>query len=131
MALFKHDKKALDLQSIATLISEGCVLDGNLKAPSYARIDGSITGDVTVDEGLILGEKGSILGNVVTKDMVIYGTVTGNINTNTLEIRATGKVTGEIKTQTLLVENGAIYNGNLSMVREEVPVQHKQVPAIN
>ena len=87
MALFKNNKKALDLQSISTLISEGCLLDGNLKAPSYARIDGVLTGDATVDEGLILGEKGSILGNVVTKDMVVYGTITGNITVNTLEIR--------------------------------------------
>ncbi len=66
MSIFsKKDKVTLDLQSISTLISEGCILDGNLKAPAFARIDGQVTGDVMVDEGLILGEKGSILGNVI------------------------------------------------------------------
>lgn len=116
MAFFsKKDNVALDLQSISTLISEGCIIDGNIKAPAFARIDGQITGDVVVDEGLILGEKGSILGNILTKEMVIYGSITGNIQTNSLEIKATGKVTGEIRTQTLSVENGAVYNGSLSM----------------
>lgn len=118
MAFFsKKDKLDMDLQSISTLISEGCIVDGNLKAPAYARIDGQITGDLMVDEGLVIGEKGSILGNVITKEMVIYGNVTGNIQVNSLEIKSTGKVTGEIRTQTLQVENGAVYNGSLSMTQ--------------
>ena len=116
MAFFsKKDKLDMDLQSISTLISEGCILDGNLKAPAFARIDGQITGDVMVDEGLVIGEKGSILGNVITKEMVVYGTVTGNLQVNSLEIKSTGKVTGEIRTQALQVEHGAVYNGSLSM----------------
>jgi cytoskeletal protein CcmA (bactofilin family) len=129
MALFsKKDKVALDLQSISTLISEGCIFDGNLKAPAYTRIDGQVTGDVTVDEGLILGEKGSVLGNVITKEMVVYGVVNGNIQTNSLEIKATGKVTGEITTQALTVENGAVYNGSLSMSQNNKPAQPNKLP---
>ncbi len=128
MALFsKKDKVTLDLQSISTLISEGCILDGNIKAPAYVRIDGQITGDVIVDEGLILGEKGSILGNIITKEMVVYGVVNGDIQTNSLEIKASGKVTGEIRTQTLQVENGAIYNGSLSMTQNNKPVQQSKL----
>ena len=128
MAFFsKKDNVALDLQSISTLISEGCILDGNLKAPAFARIDGQVTGDVMVDEGLILGEKGSIMGNIITKEMVIYGTVTGNIQTSSLEIKATGKVSGEIRTQTLSVENGAVYNGSLSMTQNNKLAQTQKL----
>jgi len=126
MALFKKDKVALDMQSISTLISEGCIFDGNLKAPAYARIDGQITGDVMVDEGLIIGENGSIHGNVVTKEMVVYGVVNGNLQVNSLEIKASGKVTGEIRTQTLEVENGAVYNGSLSMTQNNKLAQQNQ-----
>jgi cytoskeletal protein CcmA (bactofilin family) len=128
MSLFsKKENVALDMQSISTLISEGCILDGNLKAPAYARIDGQITGDVFVDEGLILGEKGTILGNVITKEMVIYGSVTGNLQVNSLEIRASGKVAGEIRTQTLQVENGAVYNGSLSMTQNNKLAQGQKL----
>lgn len=118
MSIFsKKDKVAMELQSISTLISEGCIIDGNLKAPAYVRIDGQITGDVMVDEGLILGEKGVIMGNVTTKELVVYGTIDGNLQVASLEIKATGKITGEIRTQILAVENGAVYNGNLSMTQ--------------
>ncbi len=80
-----------------------------------------------VDEGLILGEKGSILGNILTKEMVVYGSVTGNIQTNSLEIKSTGKVTGEIRTQTLSVENGAVYNGSLSMTQNSKLAQGQKL----
>ena len=127
MALFKKDKVALDMQSISTLVSEGCIIDGNVKAPAFARIDGQITGDVMVDEGLILGEKGSIQGNVVTKEMIVYGTVTGNMQVTSLHIKASGKVIGEIRTQTLEVENGAVYDGTLSMTQNSKLTQSQAI----
>jgi cytoskeletal protein CcmA (bactofilin family) len=131
MSIFsKKDKVSLDLQAISTLISEGCVFDGNLKAPSYVRIDGLITGDVIVDEGLILGEKGVIKGNVITKEMVVYGTINGTLQVSSLEIKASGKINGEINTQTLAVENGAVYNGKLSMRQDgnkALPVQKQKL----
>ncbi|MGZ3823079.1 MAG: bactofilin family protein, partial [Mucilaginibacter sp.] len=112
MAIFsKKNKVELDQQVISTLISEGCVLDGNLKAPDFVRIEGQITGDVTIDQGLILGEKGVVTGNVVTKEMIVYGSVNGNINAHSLEIRSTGRITGDIKTQVLQVETGGTHNG--------------------
>lgn len=128
MAIFsKKDKVSLDLQSISTLISEGCIFDGNLKAPAYARIDGQITGDIIVDEGLIIGEKGTILGNIITKELVVYGTVTGSLQVNSLEIKSSGKIQGEIRTQTLQVENGAVYNGSLSMTQNNKLAQGQKL----
>lgn len=111
----KKNKVELDQQAIATFISEGCVFEGSIKAPAFVRIEGLINGDVTVDEGLILGEKGSIKGNIVTKEIIVYGTVDGNINTQSLEIKSTGRITGDIRTQTLQVETGGMHNGKLSM----------------
>lgn len=122
MSIFKKTKVALDLQSIAILIGEGCTVNGDFKAPLHARVDGQITGDVIVDEGLILGEKGTIHGNVTTKEMLVYGIVNGDITVSSLEIKASGKVTGKIKTQTLTVENGAVYNGSLTMTTDAKPV---------
>jgi cytoskeletal protein CcmA (bactofilin family) len=116
MAIFsKKNKVELDQQVISTLISDGCVLEGNLKATAIVRIEGQVTGDVAIDEGLILGEKGLITGNIVTKEIIVYGTVKGNIIAHSLEIRSTGQIFGEIKTQLLQVETGGSHNGKLSM----------------
>lgn len=124
--MFSKKKVELDQQVISTLISEGCVIDGNIKAPAYVRIDGKVTGDVTIDEGLILGEKAVINGNISTKEIIVYGTVNGDIHTHSLEIRSTGCITGNIKTQILQVETGGSHNGKLSMSSNGSSVSHKQ-----
>ncbi len=93
MAFFsKVIKPVVEMQAISTLLGEGCILDGNLRAPSFVRIDGQINGDVFVEDGLILGETGLITGNIVTKEMVVFGTVNGNIQVGSLEIKATGRI---------------------------------------
>jgi cytoskeletal protein CcmA (bactofilin family) len=111
----KSAKMEIDQQTISSIISEGCVLEGSFKAPAFARIDGQVIGDITIEQGLILGEKGHIKGNINTKQMVVYGYVEGNISVESLEVRSTGKINGDIKTGTIQVEAGAVYNGNLSM----------------
>jgi cytoskeletal protein CcmA (bactofilin family) len=122
----KKNKVELDQQVISTMISAGCVFDGNLKAPAYVRIEGQINGDVIIDEGLILGEKGIITGNITTKEIIVYGTVNGNISAHSLEIRATGRITGDVKTQVLQVETGGAHNGKLSMSANSPATTHKQ-----
>lgn len=111
----KKNNVNLSQQVICTLISEGCIFEGNLTAPANVRVDGQIIGDVTIDEGLILGEKGVIRGSVITKELIVYGTIQGHVNTHSLEIRGTGRITGDIKTQVLQVEPGGSHNGRLSM----------------
>ncbi len=56
--LGKKKQVGLDEQVISTFISTGCTLEGNFSAPAFVRLEGTITGDVKIDEGLILGEKG-------------------------------------------------------------------------
>ena len=113
--LAKKNQPAIYRQSISTLISEGSVIDGSLHAKAFARIDGHIKGNVDIAEGLILGKDGIIDGHVTTKELVVHGTVNGNITVSAIEMAATGKVTGDITTSALSVETGATYNGRLIM----------------
>ena len=90
-----------------------------MQGASAIRIEGKIVGDVNVEGGVILGEKGSIEGNLVTKSAIIFGTVNGNVKSTQLEIKKTGHVNGDITTDTLEIELGAQYNGKLNMKRQE------------
>jgi len=117
--MFKKTKQINDInqQEISTLIGEGFALTGELTGKSVIRIDGKITGNVKVLNGIILGEKGMIIGDIETGSAVLYGTVNGNVKVQQLEIKKTGKVNGDIKTETLEIEMGAQYNGKLEMKR--------------
>ncbi|WP_443936533.1 bactofilin family protein [Pedobacter sp. MW01-1-1] len=117
--MFKKNKQtqplAINQQEITTVIGEDIVIDGTIKGQLVIRIDGTVNGDVLVEAGVVLGEKGVVNGNVDTKSAIIYGSVKGNVKANQLEIKQSGKVEGDIKTEILEIELGAQYNGKLEM----------------
>jgi cytoskeletal protein CcmA (bactofilin family) len=117
--MFQKSKKTpttlLNQTEIMTIIGDDFEFVGNIKSKSTMRIEGKIIGDVIVQKGIILGEKGTIKGNVETDAAVIYGTINGNIKSKQLEIKQTGCINGDIKTDMLGIEMGAQYNGKLEM----------------
>jgi cytoskeletal protein CcmA (bactofilin family) len=121
------DQQPLEINQneISTIIGEGYVFTGELKGSSVIRIEGRIIGNVNVDSGVVLGEKGIIEGDIITKSAIIYGTVNGNVKTSQLEIKKSGHVTGDITTDTVEIELGAQYNGKLNMNKpQQLPVEH-------
>jgi len=127
--MFKKNNKQQTLeinqQEISTIIGEGFVFTGKLQGTAAIRIEGKIIGDVNVEGGVILGEKGTIEGNLNTKSAVIFGSVNGNVKSIQLEIKKTGHVNGDITTDTLEIELGAQYNGKLNMKRQQ-PLPHQE-----
>ncbi|MGN6249268.1 MAG: bactofilin family protein [Ginsengibacter sp.] len=127
--MFKKSKDLqpveIDQQEISTIIGEGYTFTGEIRGASVIRIEGTVLGNINVEGGVILGEKGKIQGDIETRSAIIYGTITGNVKTVQLEIKKTGVVNGDITTDTLEIELGAQYNGKLDMRRTQ-PVQVKE-----
>lgn len=122
--MFKKSNKQQPLeinqQEISTIIGEGYTFTGELKGTSVIRVEGKIIGNVNVEGGIVLGEKGNIEGDIFTRSAIIYGTVHGNVKASQLEIKKSGFVKGDITTDTLEIELGAQYNGKLNMQRQEL-----------
>lgn len=111
----KANTPSLNHGNIRTIIGEDFELDGNIKSLGTIRIDGKITGDLQVKKGIVIGDKGKIIGNIETELAIIYGEIYGNINAGKLEIKKTGSIHGDIKTDSITMELGAQYNGKLEM----------------
>jgi len=103
-------------QEVRAIVGPGCLFEGNLTIPEgLTRIDGEVIGNIKGNGGLIIGESGSVKGDLSIENVVVYGKVHGNIRARSLEIRASGRVDGDVHVQELVVEKGAIYNGKCSM----------------
>ncbi len=99
-------------QDIKTLIGVGCVFEGNLTtSEGLTRIDGEIIGNVSGNGGVILGERGSIKGNVSLEEVIVYGRIEGDIIAKSVELKSGSRVDGNIRAEELLIEKGAVYNG--------------------
>jgi cytoskeletal protein CcmA (bactofilin family) len=114
--LGRKKETELSSQEVRTIVGPGCLFEGNLTIPEgLTRIDGEVIGNIKGSGGLIIGESGSVKGDLSIENVVVYGKVHGNIKTRSLEIRASGRVDGDVQVQELVVEKGAIYNGKCSM----------------
>ncbi|MFN3471311.1 MAG: polymer-forming cytoskeletal protein [Aquificaceae bacterium] len=114
--MFKRGSRPAVSQEVKSLIAAGCIFEGNLTIPEgITRLDGEIKGNIMGSGGLIVGEQGSIKGNINVKDVVVYGVVEGDISANTVELKAKSRVRGNITTSELIVERGAVYNGECRM----------------
>ncbi|MEO6844948.1 MAG: polymer-forming cytoskeletal protein [Ginsengibacter sp.] len=124
----KNPQQSLEISQneISTIIGEGFVFIGEVRGASVIRIEGKIIGNVHVESGVILGEKGNIEGDINTKSAIIYGTIKGNVKSTQLEIKRTGLINGDISTDTLEIELGAQYNGKLNMRRPQLTVENAE-----
>lgn len=102
-------------KDIKTLIGEGCKVEGNFFIPTYTRIDGHIKGDLTGDSGIVIGINGSVDGNIVASEVVNFGHIHGNIETQKLDLKKGSTLEGDITVNQLNAEMGSSFNGKCSM----------------
>lgn len=103
-----------------TVLSNQIKLEGRLQSTSNIRFDGEMLGDLTTDGDLSVGEHGRVKGNVGGRNVVVGGTIHGNVMTSgRLEILATGKVFGDIVVGSLIIDEGGILRGKSAVHGEE------------
>ena len=102
----------------ATLISQGTVLQGDLKSEADLRIDGTIHGNVTSTAKIIVGPTGFVEGDIHGLQADITGKVIGNISVKELaQLRTKAEVKGNITAVSLQIESGAAFNGQSIMTQ--------------
>ncbi|MCI9436108.1 MAG: polymer-forming cytoskeletal protein [Lachnospiraceae bacterium] len=101
---------------ISTIIGMGAQSNGDFTAEGAVRIDGTINGDVTVTEMVIVGASGCINGSINTRKVVVGGEVYGNLNVpEKVELTSTARVIGDITTGGLVIDEKAVFQGRCDM----------------
>jgi len=97
-------------------LDRGSAFKGELEFEDTMRIDGKFDGTVHSKNELIVGETAQIEGNIHVGRIAISGTVVGKIVADQrVEIHRNGKVYCDIDTPALIIEEGAIFQGNCVM----------------
>jgi cytoskeletal protein CcmA (bactofilin family) len=98
-------------------IGRSIVIKGEVSGAEPLYIDGSIEGKINfADHRVTVGRHGSVTANISAKEVVIMGTVKGNIQcTDRLDIRAEGSLTGDVVTRRISVEDGAVLKGSVQV----------------
>lgn len=98
------------------MVGKGTVVEGNLTAQNNLRVEGTVKGDVTTKQQLVVGDAASVEGNITATDAEISGHVKGTVTcSGLLTIRATCVIDGDVITKNLNVEAGSTFNGRFQV----------------
>ncbi len=112
MANKKHEAGSLE-----TLIGQDSIIRGEIISKGVVRLDGTLEGSIKADY-LILGRSGSVKGDMAAREIVVDGTVEGDLQAEELvEINPDGAVEGNIRTAKLIITEGAFFSGTSFMER--------------
>jgi cytoskeletal protein CcmA (bactofilin family) len=114
MALIKT--KLAEITSTESIIAEDCIFTGNIVTKGSLRVDGVVDGNISEAKDVFVSKTGKVNGDISSEKCVVYGNVKGNIVVKEkLEIMSSSTIEGDITSPKILVEEGAIFNGNINM----------------
>ncbi len=127
--LGKKSEDFNDSGNLNTIIGKGSSIDGTMKVNSTLRVDGRVKGNVTTTDSLVLGKDGVINGEVVVRNAIIGGKLKGKLTASGKVVLETKSVfNGELKTTKLVIDEGAIFEGNCSMSAEPAEEKRSDLP---
>ena len=121
--MFNSKKKVETVSTgmINTIIGGNSKVEGLLEASDPTRVDGLVQGKILTKSSVIVGEHGVVRGDINAVEILIAGTVYGNLKAEQrIELTETGRVLGDLVTKTLVIDEGASFKGSCTMeVMEE------------
>lgn len=104
---------AEDLDTPSTIIGKGVHLESaRMTGEESVRIDGIFKGNIEINGSLVLGDSGSIIGDIHASYFLVAGEVNGNITCDTqLHFASTSRVMGDVQAASLVVDEGAQVSG--------------------
>jgi cytoskeletal protein CcmA (bactofilin family) len=102
-----------------SFIGKSIVIKGEIEASDplyiYGRVEGLINAPA---HRVTVGKDGKVEADINAREVVIMGEVLGNLNGgDRVEIRTDGSLTGDLAAQRICIEDGAILNGRVDVVK--------------
>lgn len=112
----KESKEATNKVAERNTIGKTTTITGEIISDGDFRIDGTLIGKLETKGRVVIGEKGTIEGQVTCENADIEGKLSGELKVNkTLTIKGSANISGEVITSKLAVESGATFNATCEM----------------
>jgi cytoskeletal protein CcmA (bactofilin family) len=105
----------------ASLVDRHSAFDGNFRSQRDLRVEGELKGNVICEGTLFVSEGATIAATVEAEHVTVAGELTGEIRCRgRLQILPSGRVHASVSTGSLVIQEGAIYEGQLEMAGIEL-----------
>jgi cytoskeletal protein CcmA (bactofilin family) len=105
-----------------TIVGQGAKLEGTVVSAGSLRIDGQVKGQINADGDVMLSPQSQVEADIHAQNVTVGGRFKGSIVVKgKAELARGGRVDGNITAKTLIVEEGAVFQGQ-SIMDQQPPV---------
>lgn len=105
-----------DVNEVVSVIGPGMEITGDIKCDGTVRVEGKVDGSIRATKSVVVGQTGSVTGDIETQDVVVGGTVTGTVvGASRVELHDTCRVRGDIQSRRIKLDEGGHVEGRLHM----------------
>jgi cytoskeletal protein CcmA (bactofilin family) len=109
--------------SEVTVVGQGAKLEGTVVSAGSLRIDGQVKGQINADGDVMLSPQSQVEADIRAQNVSVAGRFKGNIVVKgKAEIARGGRIDGNVTSKTLVIEEGAIFQGQ-SIMDQQAPAQ--------
>jgi cytoskeletal protein CcmA (bactofilin family) len=131
--MFKVKKGETKSGEVVAFLDKGIEFRGVLSFEGTIRVDGKVEGEIVSKGTLILGEESFVNGSINVGSLTSQGKIQGDVLAkNKISLLSGSTLHGNIKTPILVIEEGAFFEGQSLMLKEEkvvVPIEaHREKP---
>jgi cytoskeletal protein CcmA (bactofilin family) len=116
--MFSTTNKKSGRHAAPSIIGADCTVTGDILSQGELHIDGRIDGDIRCNM-LVIGEAGTITGEISAESVTVLGSVTGQITARVVALAKTARILGDITHESLSVEAGACVEGRFDRLPAE------------
>jgi len=118
-------------QEYTTVLGPDVAFKGELSFEKGLKLQGTIEGQVKTPGRLHIDREAKITGDVAAGAVNVEGQVRGNITaSDRIELRSTANYEGDLEANKLTVEEGAVFQGMVSVGPGSVKAQPGQVAGV-
>jgi cytoskeletal protein CcmA (bactofilin family) len=103
-------------RGIGAFLDEGTEIEGSYACTGTVILNGRLKGEINAKDTLIIGSSASVQAIVQAGSLIVHGEVVGNVTAaKRVEIRSGARVTGDIEAPVIVIEEGALLEGQCHM----------------
>lgn len=99
------------------LLDRGCSFEGKLMFDGTVQINGDFKGEILSDGTLVIGPEAQVNARIQVDTLIVDGNIQGLVEAKKkIELRRTSRLVANITSPCLVIEEGAIFQGQCQML---------------
>jgi cytoskeletal protein CcmA (bactofilin family) len=107
-------------ERLVSVISRNSVFDGNYSTDGDVRVEGEVRGDITCKGHVLICDGAAVSAKITATSVSVAGRLSGEVTcAERFEAQPTARITSQISTPRLVIQEGAVVDGQIRMGVQE------------